>query len=213
MLPGKGYRLKAAIIGVITGTVSTTAWSFHATSLSRHRRQCPSTSTSVSLALFLRRDPADEEEYENDQPSRIPQLPAFGSSSNNVGPGVDLNTVRPSAEIGNADAAFVTRKFKLQYTCNICETRNSHMVSRLAYREGVVVAICKGCKNKHLIADNLNATPGTGSGYNIEKYFKAQGMEDSVNRVTPEVFNLESVLSFDTSSGSLVGDDGNPVLE
>lgn len=82
-----------------------------------------------------------------------------------------------------------------------------------AYREGVVIAICKGCKNKHLIADNLNKAAGLEGGSNIEEYFKARGMEDSVNRVTQEVFDLEHILRFDTTSGSLVGDDGNPVLE
>ncbi len=50
-------------------------------------------------------------------------------------------------------------------------------------------------------------------GTNIEEYFKAKGMEDAVNRVSPEVFALENILRFDSASGSLVGDDGNPVLE
>ena len=84
---------------------------------------------------------------------------------------------------------------------------------RPAYRKGVVIAICKGCKSKHLIADNFNETPGMNGGSNIEDYFKAQGMDDSVCRVTPEVFDLEYILRFDSSSGCLVGDDGNPVLE
>lgn len=82
-----------------------------------------------------------------------------------------------------------------------------------AYREGVVIAICKGCKSKHLIADNLNETPGMNGGTNIEDYFKAKGMEDAVIRATPEVFALENILRFNSASGSLVGEDGNPVLE
>jgi DNL zinc finger len=82
-----------------------------------------------------------------------------------------------------------------------------------AYRKGVVIAICKGCKSKHLIADNFNETPGMNGGSNIEDYFKAQGMEDSVCRVTPEVFDLEHILRFDSTSGCLVGENGNPVLE
>jgi hypothetical protein len=44
---------------------------------------------------------------------------------------------------------------------------------------------------------------------NIEEYFKARGMENSVNRVSQEVFQLEKILGF----SSLVGEDGNPVLE
>jgi len=50
-------------------------------------------------------------------------------------------------------------------------------------------------------------------GSNIEDYFKAQGMEDSVNRVGPEVFDLEHIIRFDSNSGCLVGEDGGPVLE
>jgi hypothetical protein len=52
-----------------------------------------------------------------------------------------------------------------------------------------------------------------GGGSNIEEYFKAQGMEDSVSRVTPQVFDLEHILRFDSASGCLIGEDGNPVLE
>ena len=75
-----------------------------------------------------------------------------------------------------------------------------------------MVAICKGCKSKHLIADNLGSA-GLDGDTNIEDYFKARGMEESVNRVSEEVFELEKVLDFSNVGGSLVGDDGKPVLE
>mmetsp|Transcript_65974 Transcript_65974/g.191175 ORF Transcript_65974/g.191175 Transcript_65974/m.191175 type:complete len:205 (-) Transcript_65974:115-729(-) len=150
---------------------------------------------------------------EEEESTGIPQLPAFGASSFSTSH-ADFSTGVPSSSpIDSPDAAFVSPKFKLQYTCNICETRNSHMVSRLAYREGVVIAICKGCKSKHLIADNLNETPGMNGGSNIEDYFKSRGMDDAVIRVNHEVFALENIMRFNSASGSLVGDDGNPVLE
>jgi hypothetical protein len=45
-------------------------------------------------------------------------------------------------------------KFLMMYTCKICTGRNAHMVSKVAYNYGMVVASCRHCKNKHLIADN-----------------------------------------------------------
>lgn len=48
-----------------------------------------------------------------------------------------------------------TDRFQLEFTCNICNTRNSHSISRLAYTQGTVIATCPGCNTGHLIADNL----------------------------------------------------------
>ena len=63
-----------------------------------------------------------------------------------------------------------------------------------------------------MIADNLG-TAGLDGDTNIENYFKARGMEDNVNRVTQEVFELEKILGFDSIGGALAGEDGTPVLE
>jgi hypothetical protein len=66
----------------------------------------------------------------------------------------------------------------------------------LAYNNGVVISICKGCESKHWIADNLGWSDHKG-GFegdvnNIEDYFAESGEEDDVvNRVTEEVFELE----------------------
>jgi len=49
-----------------------------------------------------------------------------------------------------------TDRFLLEFTCNVCDTRNSHSISRHAYGKGTVIATCPGCKTGHLIADNLN---------------------------------------------------------
>lgn len=143
----------------------------------------------------------------------MPLLPAAGLSTNSVGPqSSDLPHLSSDKRSVENNSAFVSNKFRLQYTCNVCDTRNSHLVSRLAYREGLVVAICKGCNSKHLIADNLDGNAGFGGTRNIEEYFSELG-NDLVTRVTPEVFDLEEILFFDSASGALAGEGGDPVLE
>ena len=47
-------------------------------------------------------------------------------------------------------------RFELQFTCNMCNGRNSHSVSRHAYNKGTVIVTCPHCNATHLVADNLN---------------------------------------------------------
>lgn len=46
-------------------------------------------------------------------------------------------------------------RFQLQFTCNVCNGRNSHSISRHAYSKGTVIVTCPTCNSTHLIADNL----------------------------------------------------------
>ncbi|KAF4517805.1 hypothetical protein B566_EDAN003010 [Ephemera danica] len=57
---------------------------------------------------------------------------------------------------GAVEIGKVETKMNLMYKCKVCDTHNSHIISKLAYEKGVVIVTCEGCKNKHLIADNLN---------------------------------------------------------
>jgi len=50
-------------------------------------------------------------------------------------------------------ARVAPRKFKMMFTCKICDHRNTHMISRLAYQQGIVIATCPGCGSRHLISD------------------------------------------------------------
>jgi DNL zinc finger len=157
-------------------------------------------------------------------------LPGIGSSSSSAPISPPLfDPFDASLDAGvsrKKEIAFVaSRKFELQYTCKICETRNVHRVSRAAYTNGVVIAQCKGCQTQHLIADHLGFTQlwkKDEDGTTIEEVFAKQQQqtgtdEDNnnniVNRVSREVFDLEKILSHDSSSGSILDENGNAALE
>jgi len=53
-------------------------------------------------------------------------------------------------------ARVAPRKFKILFTCKVCDHKNSYMISRLAYYQGIVIALCPGCQNRHLLADKLS---------------------------------------------------------
>lgn len=73
----------------------------------------------------------------NADSDEIPQLPSFGGSSFDATAAVS----RKFNDLPEEKRMVVDRKFELQYTCKVCDTRNSHKVSRIgAYGSGVVVA-------------------------------------------------------------------------
>ncbi|KAL7455181.1 hypothetical protein ACHAWC_006767 [Mediolabrus comicus] len=94
----------------------------------------------------------------------------------------------------------LSRKFHLQYTCKICSTRNTHSLTRLGYNHGVVIAVCKECNNKHLIADNLGWSHYLVNGFdvgngenNIEEYVRNREASGSNLRVGKGAFDLEKL--------------------
>jgi len=173
--------------------------------------------TLVSMTARRRRSDYDEADKDDEEglsprPTAIPQLPpmsywrATGTSTNEEGgtsaQSSSSSSVAASSSSTASGPAFVSPKFELQYTCNKCETRNRVLVSRQAYREGMVIAICNGCKAKHMIADNLHKS----TGYHIED-------DDHLDllRVSTDVFDLEKVL--DLPTGRIRDENGNTVLE
>eukprot|EP00956_Cyclotella_meneghiniana_P003803 scaffold4601_cov51-Cyclotella_meneghiniana.AAC.3 len=164
---------------------------------------------------------ADEPQEEPASPFALPPIGASSYCDSADNNGMSSTNRANLSEISNgikisADQV-ASRKFQLQYTCKICNTRNSIKVTRIAYRKGIVIAKCKGCDNKHLIADNLNWLSGfdyDNGERNIEQFMENRSEEsefaneDLVMRVDKEVFDLESVLYKDQN----VGGGGNDVL-
>lgn len=209
-------------------TIPSLAFQFHSMSLHSsgglpitERQQAAATSsvTTTMLSMVARRyndgddggggDDEDEERTLASGTAGIPQLPpmsywrATGSSSSTGDASSVDDSSSPCASIAASSAttrpAFISSKFELQYTCKKCETRNRVLVSRQAYREGMVIAICNGCNAKHMIADNLHKS----SGYHIED-------RPDLLRVSTDVFNLEKVLDL---TGLVRDENGNTVLE
>jgi len=93
---------------------------------------------------------------------------SFGDSNSVPGP----SKMKPSLTVSSIE------KFLMMYTCKICDGRNSHMVSKVAYEHGMVVTTCRHCKNRHLIADNeqkLDMGPDTPAFKKVEDLLKSRG--------------------------------------
>ena len=65
----------------------------------------------------------------------------------------------------------IDKELLLQFTCNICNNRSSHNISKQAYDHGTVVVQCPSCKSRHLIADNLGFMEYNKK-FNLEEYLK-----------------------------------------
>ena len=95
-----------------------------------------------------------------------------------------------NGETAKAAAAGKTAELKMDlpqlmiaFTCKVCDTRSSHTFSKQLYTKGSVLIQCPGCKNRHLIADNLNVFRD--EKVNLEDLLRAKG--ESVAQSTEDL--------------------------
>jgi hypothetical protein len=47
------------------------------------------------------------------------------------------------------------KSLMIQFSCNVCNNRQTNYISKEGYYNGVVIIKCQKCQNNHLIKDNL----------------------------------------------------------
>ncbi|KAG2734492.1 hypothetical protein G9P44_002498 [Scheffersomyces stipitis] len=114
---------------------------------------------SSAVASFSRRAAFSGRAALNSRILPVSQSIRFNSTNNN-------NTNSTSFKVKDP-------QLMIAFTCKKCDTRSSHTFSRQAYYKGTVAIQCPGCKNRHLIADNLKIFKD--NKFSLEDVLRAKG--------------------------------------
>lgn len=69
---------------------------------------------------------------------------------------MDSNTDETDSSSQSQALGSLEKRLAIQFTCKVCDHRQTKTFTKHAYEKGIVIVECDGCKNRHLIADNLS---------------------------------------------------------
>lgn len=77
----------------------------------------------------------------------------------------------------------------LAYSCNVCNTRNSKNISKMAYLKGVVIVRCDKCQSTHLVTDHDKWIDDVDGKKNVEDILAAKGEKaEKIQEVSMQEF-------------------------
>ena len=111
-------------------------------------------------------------------------------------------------------------KLLLVFTCNKCQHRSSHQITKHGYYKGSVICECPKCTNRHLISDHMKIFQDNVKNLTLADILKKKGVEISydINAIKdseiPEelkdtINNLKKQSNLASNTESLLPEDKN----